>query len=198
MLPECANQIRCLHLAASAGTATRLDGAFRRFPIGARELGAVARTGTPWAADSDLPALGLAEASWLAAHRVRGLAAVPLQCGTRILGVIAVFSRRAMSEHELRMLGLAANLGAHAIEAVVSPAAAARLNERRGAVPAPHASGTPMTLAEAQREAIERALTASNGRVSGAGGAAALLGVHANTLISRMIRLGMRKRARRK
>jgi GAF domain len=197
MLPECANQIRCLHLAASAGVSTRLDGAFHRFPIGAREVGNVVLTGTAWAADADLAALGLAEESWLAAHQVRGFAAVPLVCGARILGVLAVFSRRGLSEHEVRLLGLAANLGAHAIEAVASPAAAP-LNERRRGQPAPPAGPAPLTIAAAQREAIERALAAADGRLSGAGGAAELLGMHANTLISRMIRLGMRKRARRR
>jgi transcriptional regulator with GAF, ATPase, and Fis domain len=197
MLPECANQIRCLHLAASAGATTRLDGAFHRFPIGAREVGNVALSGAAWAVDADLATLGLADASWLAAHHVRSFAAVPLECGTRILGVLAVFSRRDLSEHEVRLLGLAAKLAAHAIEAVASPAAAP-LNERRRGAAAPNAGHALMTIAEAQREAIERALAAADGRVSGAGGAAALLGMHANTLISRMIRLGMRKRARRK
>src|SRR4051794_25333824 len=47
MLAECPDRSLCLHLAASAGRSvaeprvewTRLDGAFRRFPLGVRKVG---------------------------------------------------------------------------------------------------------------------------------------------------------------
>src|SRR6185312_10411189 len=49
--PECPDQTRCLHLVASAGNPrstaqdySRLDGAFRRFPLGVRKIGHVGRT----------------------------------------------------------------------------------------------------------------------------------------------------------
>lgn len=45
--------------------------------------------------------------------------------------------------------------------------------------------------AQKQREEIVRALTESNGRVGGADGAAALMGIHRTTLISRMKKLGI-------
>ena len=52
--PECPDQTRCLHLVASAGNASeqagsyrRLDGAFRRFPLGVRKIGRVGATGEP-------------------------------------------------------------------------------------------------------------------------------------------------------
>src|SRR5207245_5007013 len=52
--PECPDQSRCLHLVASAGNPddpqrdyTRLDGAFRRFPLGVRKTGHVGKTGEP-------------------------------------------------------------------------------------------------------------------------------------------------------
>src|SRR5262249_57303512 len=48
--PECPDQGRCLHLAASAGNPRggdadyrRLGGAFRRIPIGCRKVGGIAR-----------------------------------------------------------------------------------------------------------------------------------------------------------
>ena len=51
---ECPDQTRCLHLVASAGNSgdakpdyTRLDGGFRRFPLGVRKIGRVAQTGEP-------------------------------------------------------------------------------------------------------------------------------------------------------
>jgi hypothetical protein len=52
--PECPDQARCLHLAASAGNPgdrmqnyARLDGAFRRFPLGVRKIGRVGQSGEP-------------------------------------------------------------------------------------------------------------------------------------------------------
>ena len=50
---ECSNRERCLHLVASSGRSVtdtnanwqRLDGAFRRFPIGVRKVGQIAATG---------------------------------------------------------------------------------------------------------------------------------------------------------
>src|SRR5215813_11548710 len=49
---ECPDQTRCLHLVASAGNPrgaaqdySRLDGAFRRFPLGVRKIGHVGKTG---------------------------------------------------------------------------------------------------------------------------------------------------------
>jgi formate hydrogenlyase transcriptional activator len=45
--------------------------------------------------------------------------------------------------------------------------------------------------AQKQREEIVRALTESNGRVGGADGAAARMGIHRTTLITRMKKLGI-------
>ena len=55
MRPECPDQSRCLHLSASSGRSlaqpgadwTRIDGDFRRFPLGVRKVGQIAATGTP-------------------------------------------------------------------------------------------------------------------------------------------------------
>ena len=49
------------------------------------------------------------------------------------------------------------------------------------------------TLREAERDAVEAALVASGGQISGEGGAAALLGVPPSTLGSRIARLGLDK-----
>ena len=55
MRRECPDQSRCLHLAASSGRSlaepgadwTRIDGDFRRFPVGVRKVGQIAATGMP-------------------------------------------------------------------------------------------------------------------------------------------------------
>src|SRR6516162_7152772 len=55
MRPECPDQSRCLHLAASSGRSlaepgvewTRTEGDFRRFPLGVRKVGQIAAAATP-------------------------------------------------------------------------------------------------------------------------------------------------------
>ena len=47
------------------------------------------------------------------------------------------------------------------------------------------------TLADAMRGHIERALQQTGGKVNGVDGAAALLGIHPNTLRNRMQKLGI-------
>jgi formate hydrogenlyase transcriptional activator len=63
-----------------------------------------------------------------------------------------------------------------------------------GAPLPPSAMPLPASLREQERQRIEEALTASNGRVSGASGAAARLGLPPSTLESRIKSLGIDKR----
>jgi transcriptional regulator with GAF, ATPase, and Fis domain len=51
----------------------------------------------------------------------------------------------------------------------------------------------PATLADAERLAIVEALRAAAGRISGAGGAAAMLGLKPTTLHAKMKKLGVRR-----
>jgi formate hydrogenlyase transcriptional activator len=55
------------------------------------------------------------------------------------------------------------------------------------------AVSNPVTLADAEREAIIRALRQAEGRVSGDGGAAAVLGLKPTTLHAKMTKLGVRR-----
>ncbi len=61
-----------------------------------------------------------------------------------------------------------------------------------GAVPTGSSDQFP-TLDEAMRQHIERALARASGQVEGDRGAARLLGIHPNTLRSRMIKLGIQR-----
>ena len=63
--------------------------------------------------------------------------------------------------------------------------------------PAPPAGAAPLlTLAEAEKHHIRRALEVTGGTINGAGGAAVLLGINPNTLRSRMEKLGLLARKR--
>ena len=99
---ECPDRTRCLHLVASAGRSIqlpetdwqRVEGAFRRFPIGVRKVGKIAVTGEslevanmagdhPWVADPD----------WIRAEQIQSFVGHPLRHRGEVLGVLALFSR---------------------------------------------------------------------------------------------------------
>jgi transcriptional regulator with GAF, ATPase, and Fis domain len=189
MRPECPNQTRCLHLVASAGTTTRVDGAFRRFPVGAREVGMTIVRQEPFVARGGIDSRSLAESTWLAAHRVKSFAALPIVANGEAVGVLALFSRRELTDAEVRLIGFAIAQAVRAEDGQPGMAASVA-----GTI-AESARRAPGRLDDAQRAAIAAALETAGGRISGPRGAAAILGLHPNTLTSRMIRLGMRKRA---
>ena len=108
MLPECPDQRSCLHLVASAGVTSRTDGPFRRFPIGARQVGQVAVTRRPFFARGQLAEIGLADSAWLEAHRIRTFAAFPLEAGGELVGVLGIFSRRSLSADDEQLLAACA------------------------------------------------------------------------------------------
>lgn len=191
MRPECPDQRSCLHLVVSVGLTARLDGPFRRFPIGARRVGRVVIERKPYVERGDLAARGIAEPAWLAVHGVRSFAAVPL--GEVGRGVLAVFSRRFLTDQEISLLAFAGRAvlrgGPYAPAATPRGARAVRAP----AAPELIATTDRRTLAEIQREAIERALVQTAGRVSGPRGAANMLGLKPSTLASRMQKLGVKR-----
>ena len=152
--PECPSRTTCLHLVMSAGLTRRVDGPFRRFPLGARTVGRIPITHEPLIARDDLLRLGVADPAWLTLHGVRSFAALPLEHGVRCIGVLAVFSRGTLPGEQLRQLTAAAHLGAEAIgnvEAYRTMAAErnrlaakhARLRSELGLLPEPAAGPAP-------------------------------------------------------
>ncbi len=101
MRPECPDQSRCLHLAASAGNPSdpaerwdRLDGDFRRFPLGVRKVGKVGATGAGILLhDMSERSTWIAHPDWARREGIRSFAAQPLAFRGEIVGVLAVFSR---------------------------------------------------------------------------------------------------------
>lgn len=200
MRGECPDQRSCLHLVVSVGLTTRLDGPFRRFPIGARRVGRVVLERKAYVERGDLASRGIAEPTWLAMHGVRSFAAVPL--GEMGRGVLAVFSRRFLTDQEVSLLAFAARavLRGDADVPAATPrgARATRATAANAPVapaPAPERIATTdrRTLAEIEREAIERALVQTAGRISGPRGAATMLGLKPSTLASRMQKLGVKR-----
>ena len=180
MSADCPDHTTCLHLVASTGISSRLDGPFRRYPVGHGEVGRVFLERRALVANRDLDRMGLAETLWITLHQVRGFAAVPLLRATECVGVMILFSRRELLEADVRGLAAAAELLALGLPRLPSADS--------------HATPVPLrSLAAIEREAIERTLVATRGRVSGPRGAARILGLKPTTLHSRMRKLGIRR-----
>lgn len=122
---ECPDQLRCLHLVASASHPTnpasgnewfREDGFYRRFPLGVRRIGEIGGSGeslmltetaddTAWFARDD----------WLRRENVNAFCGHPLVFRDEILGVLAVFSRSSVTEQQFAWLRAFADSAAVAI-----------------------------------------------------------------------------------
>ncbi len=123
MRPDCPDPTRCLHLVASAGNPadakadhTRLDGGFRRFPMGVRKIGRVAQTGQPLL----LPDVRgdeewIADPEWIQREKVRTVAAQPLVFRGETFGVLALFDKDVLSEEDFRWLRVFADHAAVSI-----------------------------------------------------------------------------------
>lgn len=124
MRGECPDQSQCLHLVASNGRSlaepgrdlSRLDGRFRRFPIGVRKVGRIALTGEPIEAlnMAELPQW-IADPEWVRAEEIIGFAGQPLSHHGMVLGVLGVFSRVPIQDECLAWLRMIADHAAVAI-----------------------------------------------------------------------------------
>lgn len=120
---ECPDQTVCLHLEASAGRPiqseedwSRLDGDFRRFPLGVRKVGKIG-AGEPSVLlrkISQEPEW-IARPDWARQQRIRSFAGHPLVFRQQVLGVLAVFSRNELSDQEFAWLKTFADHAAVAI-----------------------------------------------------------------------------------
>jgi transcriptional regulator with GAF, ATPase, and Fis domain len=134
---ECRGRSVCLHLVASAGRSvadprvewTRLDGAFRRFPLGVRKVGRIAETGEPIEVP-DLAAPGpsawVANLDWVRAEGIAGFGGQPLVYHGQVLGVFAVFARGSIGAECMDWLRTIAD---HTAAAIATARAFERIEE---------------------------------------------------------------------
>jgi transcriptional regulator with GAF, ATPase, and Fis domain len=136
MRPECPDQARCLHLAASAGSPRRpgedwslLDGAFRRFPLGVRKVGRVGASGVPLLVpDVEREPHAFVRPEWLRAEGIRSFGCQPLVFRGEILGALAVFNRQGCDEATFAWLRAFAD---HAAVALANSRAFAEIDRLR-------------------------------------------------------------------
>ena len=98
---ECPDQSRCLHLSASAGAPldgradwSRLDGAFRRFPLSVRKIGLIGASGEGlFIEDVTRDHDWIARPDWVRHEGIGSFGGQPLVFNGEILGVLGVFNR---------------------------------------------------------------------------------------------------------
>src|SRR5215470_7279727 len=122
MRPQCPDQTRCLHLVASAGSPhaspgedwSRIDGDFRRFPLGVFKVGRVGAEGCALLLNDPM-AEGWVRLDWVQREAIRSFGGQPLIFRGETLGVLGVFRRATIEEDELRWLRTFADHAAVAI-----------------------------------------------------------------------------------
>ncbi|WP_051141953.1 sigma-54-dependent Fis family transcriptional regulator [Paucidesulfovibrio longus] len=138
MADECPSRELCLHLVASAGHSScdetldwsRLDGKFKRFPMGVRKVGHIGATGQPVVVES-IPedSKWIAHPEWAREEGINGFAGQPMRFHGEILGVLAIFTKTRIDKPALDILQILAN---HAATALVNARAFEQIETLKG------------------------------------------------------------------
>ena len=113
---DCMNRVRCLHLVASAGIYSNLNGEYRRIPLGALKIGKIAQGSGAIFTNDVLGDDRLPNKPWIKENDLRSFAGYPLIFRGDLLGVIALFGRRPLSDEEFERLAVFAHEAAVAIK----------------------------------------------------------------------------------
>ncbi|MGB9595279.1 MAG: response regulator [Candidatus Poribacteria bacterium] len=111
----CTNKDKCLHLMVTVGTYAR-DEDYMRVPIGTMRVGRIAESRTPSLVNDLAKDNYIHNPEWMKRSGIVAFAGYPLILGDELLGVIALFSKRLISDEEFKMLGSFANRTAMAIQ----------------------------------------------------------------------------------
>jgi transcriptional regulator with GAF, ATPase, and Fis domain len=124
MRESCQRKVPCLHLVASAGRPiaqsgadwSRIDGEFRRFPIGIQKVGSVAATAEAVCVeDTRHQSRWVIRPDWAEREGIVGFGGQPLVYHGEILGVLGLFTRSRFPSEALASLRMVADHAAAAI-----------------------------------------------------------------------------------
>jgi transcriptional regulator with GAF, ATPase, and Fis domain len=113
---DCSNRTQCLHLKASAGLYSNLDGEYRRIPMGGLKIGKIAQGSGPMQTNDVLGDNRLPNKQWMKDNGLQSFAGYPLVFRGDVLGVIAMFGRRPLADDECERLATFAHQAATAIK----------------------------------------------------------------------------------
>jgi transcriptional regulator with GAF, ATPase, and Fis domain len=134
----CVDRRACLHLVASAArhrethqvNATRLDGDFRRIPLGAFKVGAVAAARAPIIVTDAVHDPKIRRPEWVRQEGIESFAGLPLLSRSELLGVLGVFVRAPMTPAAVEVLRIVANHAAAAIATARAFAVVERMQQQ--------------------------------------------------------------------
>ena len=94
----CRDRTMCLHLHASSGLSTNLNGEYRRVPLGALKIGRIAQGDGSLFTNDILSDDRLPNKAWMREHGLRSFAGFALMVENQVFGVLGLFSRDIISE----------------------------------------------------------------------------------------------------
>ncbi len=141
-----------LELEASAGLYTHLDGPHSRVPVGRFKIGLIAQDRKPHLTNAVVGDPRVGDQEWARREGMVAFAGYPLVVEDRLVGVMALFARRALSETVLTSLGSIADGVAVGIERIQ---ATDKLREREGRLQAIVGTAIDGILTTDARGAIE-------------------------------------------
>jgi signal transduction histidine kinase len=98
-----------LHLQASAGMHTHLDGPHGRVPVGKFKIGLIAQERQPHLTNDLAGDPRVADQEWVRREGLVSFAGYPLMVGSHLVGVLATFSRHRLREADKPALGAVAH-----------------------------------------------------------------------------------------
>ena len=111
----CPNKEKCLHLKVTVGIYAK-DDEYLRIPIGVLRVGRIAEERKPSMTNDLASDEHIHNLEWLQSEGLVSFAGYPLLIGDGLLGVIAIFCQRPISNDEFKMLGSFVNRTAMAIQ----------------------------------------------------------------------------------
>jgi PAS domain S-box-containing protein len=105
-----------LELQSSAGMYTHLDGSHSRIPMGQFKIGMIAQERKPYSTNDVLNDPRISDRAWAKKEGMASFAGYPLSVGERTIGVLAMFSRKAVTPETTETLASGADLIAQGIE----------------------------------------------------------------------------------
>ena len=150
--------------------------------------------------EGDLPSTAARDREFARAAGLKSHLTVPIAVGGRLVCALSTSTFRhycTWSDHLIDRFRLVGQIVAQAIVRSRMAAAAPEASGPRRASGSRHGAAPMRRLDEVERDYILKVIDRCRGKINGRGHAAETLGLHPNTLRSRMRKLGIRRRGRR-
>ena len=118
LIDACKTNEQCLHLVASSGHYTHIDGGHRRVPLGVFKNGLIAYGRGKTICHDVVNDERVHHRDWAQEHGLQTFAGFPLIRDGEVIGVMAMFSQKKLSQHVLNTLELLAQLGTSGLTSV--------------------------------------------------------------------------------